>query len=113
MRAIREEREQRWRVEDTRRRHRQQERSSEALQSRPLRNLAARWTRDRRLAQFLAAVEERARAESDSDYRARALERVASAHEHLRRRDPLAAFVSDEWPEAELPPPAAMPWNWI
>jgi hypothetical protein len=37
---------------------------------------------------------------------------LAWAHEQLRRRDPVAAFVHDPWPEAAMPAAATMPWNW-
>jgi hypothetical protein len=112
-RAVREEREARWRVEDDQRRSREQERLSEIARIRRLRSLALQWARDRRLAEFLADIDQRAQKEWDEERRARATEWLTWANQLFQRRDPVAAFVDGDWPEAALPPPSAMPWNWV
>lgn len=111
-RAVREEREARWRVEDDQRRRQEQERLSEIARIRRLRSLALQWARDRRLAEFLSDIDQRARKEPGDESRDRAAKRLAWAQELLRRRDPVAAFINEAWPESALPPPAAMPWSW-
>lgn len=55
-RAIREDREERWRIKDDERRQQQRERLSDAVRVRHLRKLAAQWARDRRLVEFLTDV---------------------------------------------------------
>jgi hypothetical protein len=112
-RAIRQEREQRWRIHDDERRRRQQERDSEQLRIRRLRSLAVRWARHQRLSEFVAAVEQRARTgqfvAQKEDVAGRLIER---AKNYLRERDAVDAFLNEPWPSASLREHASMPWNW-
>lgn len=111
-RAIREDRERRWRIEDDRRRLEEQERASEVLRLRHLRTLAIRWVQDQRLKEFLADVERCLDSESDEDRRARGTHWLAWARQELQGRDAVEAFVEDAWPIAALPPQSYMAWSW-
>jgi len=112
-RAARQERERRWAVHDNERRQRQQKRDSERLRLRRLRTLGARWTRQQRLAQFVAAVDRRTHNEPlTSDIQELAGQWIRWAKDHLRGTDPVDTLLQDPWPIAPLPGPAPMPWNW-
>lgn len=60
-----------------------------------LRKLAAQWAQDRRLAEFLAYVEERVQVEEDQERRVHAARWLAWARECLRQRDPLSRCIAD------------------
>lgn len=112
-RAIREERERRWRIHDDDRRQRQQERESERVRLRRLRALAARWARNQRAAQFVATVEQRISDEPlDLQQQEVARRWVDWAKKHLQENDTVNAFLNEPWPSAPMPAPKGVPWNW-
>jgi hypothetical protein len=112
-RAIRAERERRWRHHDDERRQRQQKEDSERLRRRRLRLSAARWGQHQRVSQFVESVEQRilagrVRPESQ-ELASRWLE---WAKTHLAQIDPIDAFLAESWPIAQLRAESAMPWDW-
>ena len=112
-RKLLEEREQRWRVHDDERRRRQQARESERVQQHHLRTLAARWVRQQRTVQFIAAAEQRMTDGTlDPQDAEAARDRIAWAKQSLEKHDPVSTFLSAPWPEAPMPSPSSMSWNW-
>lgn len=112
-RAIRAERERRWQVHDHERQLREQIRHSEDLRRRRLRVLASRWVQHRRLADFVASVEQRiTEGQLEGESKESATRWVEWARANLLRTDPIEALLKEPWPTAPLPPPMAMPWNW-
>jgi len=112
-RALRQDRERRWRLHDDERRQRQQERESERVRLRRLRVLATRWARNQRTSHFVATVEQRIGGEGlDPQAQEVARRWVEWAKAHLQENDPVDAFLNDPWPSAPLPAPAGVPWNW-
>lgn len=112
-RAIRAERERRWRHYDDERRQRQQVEDSEKLRRRRLRLSAARWGQHQRVSQFVERVEQRILAgRLRPEHHEIAGRWIEWAKRHLAETDPIDAFLDEAWPAAELRAQSAMPWNW-
>jgi murein L,D-transpeptidase YcbB/YkuD len=112
-RAAAEERQRRWRIHDDELRRKQQAEQSERLRLRHFRNMAALWAGRERLRQFVAVVETRiASGEIDPQIEEVAKARLAWAKAYLSGKDPVAAFITERWPEAPLRAPMQAPWSW-
>jgi hypothetical protein len=112
-RAIRAERERRWRYYDDERRQRQQKQDSERLRRRRLRLSAARWGQHQRVSQFVDSVEQRVLAgRVRPEHQELASRWLEWAKTHLAETDPIDAFLDEPWPAAELRAKSAMPSNW-
>ena len=110
-RAIKTEKQARWRLHDEKARLAQQIRDSEELRRRRLASAAVRWTRHQRRCAFLKAVETRIRdgATASDNNAERWLE---WAVEFVKESDPVGELLKEPWPTAPLREASPMPWNW-
>lgn len=107
-RAAAQDRLGRWHVHDHERRVAVQKQNTENLRRKHLVEAATAWAQHETLRRFIKAVEQRLQTGDEDTAR----ERIEWANAYLAQGDPMEAFLKGQWPEATLPPPAEMPWDW-